>query len=483
MENTIEINHGITRHPTFRMREPINLKIGAGEQVAVVGRNASGKSVLIDTIIGRYPLLQNEVHYHFPSASSELVSDQIKYIAFRDSYGDADSTFYYQQRWNMHDQEGIATVGELLPSCDDPQMKTLLFTLFDIDSMFDKPIIQLSSGEMRKFQLVKALSASPRLLVLDNPFLGLDKETRDMLQQLLARLIVEMNLQLILVLANPYEIPAFITHVIPVENKVCGDKVDRITFQQQMDNSPISGLSDEKRKELLALPQTHDDSSDHEIIRLNKVSIRYGERVILKELDWVVRSGEHWALTGRNGSGKSTLLGLVCADSPQSYACDISLFGRKRGSGESIWDIKKRIGYVSPEMHRAYLRSLPAIDIVASGIHDSIGLYKKVHEKERERCRWWMNLFGLSDIEERMFTQLSSGEQRMVLLARAFVKDPDLLILDEPMHGLDPSNRLLVKDIIETFCERKGKTLVMVTHYPEELPDNITDMLTLQANR
>ena len=203
----------------------------------------------------------------------------------------------------------------------------------------------------------------------------------------------------------------------------------------------------------------------------------------MKDLDWTVKCGERWALTGENGAGKSTLLSLVCADNPQSYACNISLFGRKRGSGESIWEIKKHIGYVSPEMHRAYLKNLPAIDIVASGLHDSIGLYKKTQEKDRTVCEWWMDIFGISDLKDRSFLQLSSGEQRMVLLVRAFVKDPELLILDEPLHGLDMYNRRLVKDIIEVFCARKGKTLIMVTHYQEELPDVITHTLFLKRNR
>ena len=212
---------------------------------------------------------------------------------------------------------------------------------------------------------------------------------------------------------------------------------------------------------------------------MNKVCIRYGERTILKDLDWTILNGERWALSGQNGAGKSTLLSLVCADNPQSYACDIRLFGLTRGSGESIWDIKKHIGYVSPEMHRAYQKNLPAIRIVASGLKDSVGLYVKPNEQEYETCRWWMDIFGLKGMEDRPFLKLSSGEQRLVLLARAFVKDPELLILDEPLHGLDDNNRKLIKEIIDTFCQRRNKTLIMVTHYKEELPSCIDHSLTL----
>ena len=171
------------------------------------------------------------------------------------------------------------------------------------------------------------------------------------------------------------------------------------------------------------------------------------------------------------------------ADNPQSYACDIALFGRQRGSGESIWEIKKHIGYVSPEMHRAYQRDMAAIRIVASGLKDSIGLYTAPKESEYGQCRWWMELFGIGSLAERSFMSLSSGQQRLVLLARAFVKDPELLILDEPLHGLDEQNSQMVKEIINAFCLRSNKTLIMVTHYDDELPACITDTLVLKRNR
>ena len=184
-------------------------------------------------------------------------------------------------------------------------------------------------------------------------------------------------------------------------------------------------------------------------------------------------------LSGRNGSGKSTLLSLVCADNPQGYACDISLFGYRRGSGESIWDIKRRIGYVSPEMHRAYHRDLPAIHIVASGLKDTVGLYVRPTEEERQQCRRWMERLGIAHLEKRSFTHMSSGEQRLVLLARAFVKEPELLILDEPLHGLDNENRRMVKGIIEEYFRQPEKTLIFVSHYQEEWPPCIDHWLTL----
>ena len=130
-------------------------------------------------------------------------------------------------------------------------------------------------------------------------------------------------------------------------------------------------------------------------------------------------------------------------------------------------------------MHRSYHRNIPAIRVVASGLKDSIGMYIKPTADELATCRFWMDIFGVKDKQDCSFTELSSGEQRLILLARAFVKDPELLILDEPLHGLDDKNRQLVRDVIEAFCQRKNKTLIMVSHYQEELPPCISQHLQL----
>ena len=472
MQPIIEVINGVTRHPSYRMKEPVNFVMNPGEQIALVGPNGGGKSRLVDILIGRWPLLQNEVNYHFPLSVSEMVCDNVKYITFRDSYGDADGTFYYQQRWNSQDMETTPLVRDLLPNTSDAELQDTLFGLFGLEAFLDKHIVLLSSGELRKFQLVKALMSRPSVLILDNPFIGLDAPTRDLLRVLLEQMIQVMHLHVILVLSREEEIPDFITHVVPVEGLICGKKEihrSQLLVTEQNETNTFESIQDDKQKE--------------EIVRLNKVSIRYGERTILNELDWTVHKGEKWALTGENGSGKSTLLSLICADNPQSYACDISLFGRKRGTGESIWDIKKNIGYVSPEIHRAYLKNIPAIDIVASGLHDSVGLYVRPKPEQRSVCEHWLDVFGIEELKDHSFLQLSSGEQRLVLLARAFVKEPDLLILDEPLHGLDTSNRKLVKEIIDNYSRREGKTLIMVSHYPEEFPTCITHSLRLKRNK
>lgn len=482
MQHIIEIKNGIPRHPQYRMKEPVNFVMDTAEQIAVVGPNGGGKSLFVDILIGKWPLLMNEVKYNFPSSVSSLVCDNIKYLAFRDSYGDSDGNYYYQQRWNSQDLEKTPYVYELLPKIEDENFKELLFNLFEIKAMLNKHIVLLSSGELRKFQLVKVLSGNPKIVILDNPFIGLDEKTRLSLRELLHRLIKFTHLQLILVLPKPEDIPDFITHVLHIENCTCGKKIPLSVYLSTITLFKGKALCVEKEKRLMQLPNHTIKSHIDHIVCLNKVNIQYGDHVLLKELDWIVKRGEKWALTGENGSGKSTLLSLICADNPQSYACDISLFGQKRGTGESIWDIKKRIGFVSPEMHRAYLKNIPAIDIVASGLNDTVGLYKRPLPEQMEICEWWMDIFGILKFKDKNFLQLSSGEQRLVLLARAFVKDPDLLILDEPFHGLDMYNSQLVNDIITAFCNRKDKTLIMVTHYKDEFPQCITHSLSLKKN-
>ena len=411
---------------------------------AIYGPNGSGKTQYVEKM------------------RRQMASDSVRYVAFRDSYGvGTDQAYYLQLRWNQHDIDAeTPTAAQLLEKAflqtgpDTPerrQWQQELYRLFGLDELTDKYIITLSSGELRKFQLARTLLAQPQTLIIDNPFIGLDAETRDQLRDLLPRLSGEADSSLFthhsslkhifLVVSRRKDIPPYVTDVIDLT------------------------------------PST--DSP--EVISFHHVTVRYGERVILNDLDWTVRQGEHWALSGQNGAGKSTLLSLVCADNPQRYACDIRLFGHRQGeAGMSIWDIKRRIGYVSPEMHRSYHRDLPALHVVASGLKDTVGLYMRPTADERQQCLWWMRLFGVDHLADRSFLTLSSGEQRLVLVARAFVKDPDLLILDEPLHGLDDRGRRLVLSLIEAFCARPEKTLIFVSHYREEWPSCIDHELYLK---
>lgn len=489
MHKIISIKQGVTRKPEWRMETPVDFELCNHEHIAIIGPNSGGKSMFVDMITGRHPILLHNPEYDFSPSQKELVSDNIKYITFRDSYGANDGTYYLQQRWNQHDiDESTPTVGNLLDESynlsgsdtnEHRKLRDHLYELFRIEHLLDKYIILLSSGELRKFQLIRTLLSDPRVLIMDNPFIGLDFETREQLKHLLNILSEEKALQIILVLSRPEDIPQFITHVIEVNDMKVGQKKPIKEYYETYKNLPKHKVDYDIENAIAELPYKDNDYNADVVVKMTDVCIQYGERTILKDLNWTVHNGEHWALSGQNGAGKSTLLSLVCADNPQSYACKIELFGNKRGSGESIWDIKKHIGYVSPEMHRSYQRDIPAIRIVASGLKDSIGLYVRPADCEYEICRFWMRIFGIENIADRTFLKLSSGEQRLVLLARAFVKDPELLVLDEPFHGLDNKNRLRVTDIIEAFCHRHNKTLIMVSHYKNELPSCIDHCIEL----
>ena len=472
------------------MAEPVNFTLEEGEHIAIIGRNGSGKSMFVDMITGRHPAFPDMVEYGFDEPYNNL-----KHITFRDTYGgDNDKTYFLQQRWNqMEIDEETPTVGSKLEEAfrlageDTAERRAFqqhIYELFHLKDLLDKYIILLSSGELRKYKLAASLFTKPRVLIMENPFIGLDAQTRDQLKELLAMLAKEQGLQIILVLAKTDEIPDFITHIVEVRDRRVLEKVAiekfRVESLEFRDDYSVAEEGLAHKSTINYKPSTI--NSKPATINFNKVTIRYGERTILKDLDWTVNKGEHWSLSGDNGSGKSTLLSLVCADNPQSYACDISLFGHKRGSGESIWDIKKHIGYVSPEMHRSYKQNIPAIQIVASGLKDTIGLYVRPNDAEKEQCRKWLRVFGIGELAERKFMEMSSGEQRLVLLARAFVKEPDLLILDEPLHGLDDVNRRMVKDIVDRYCQNPAVTLIYVTHYQEELPRCIDHALFLKRN-
>lgn len=495
----LRLKGGVVRHPDFRLAEPVDLELRSGEAVAVYGANGAGKSLLVAMLTGAQPLLHGTLRYAWSDEAGARTADLVRHITFRDAYA-GHAPAYYQQRWNCADEQVFPTVGELLEQARGVQRigegasraavpndtnqttaaqiaeaaDTDLLAATRIGELLSKPVNQLSSGELRRFQIARALLSFPRLLVIDNPFIGLDAATTAAFSDLLSRLA--RRLTLVLVTSRADEIPAFVRHVVTVRDRRVVADGPRPVEKNAGEMSPLPALP-------LPLPVSHqaaDTPADAPLIRFRGITIRYGERTILRNLDWTVHRGQHWALTGQNGAGKSTLLSLVCADNPQAYACDITLFGRRRGRGESIWDIKRRIGYVAPELFSTYRKSLPVLDIVASGLRDTIGLYHRPTDAERAHSLAWMQAFEAAHLAERDYLRLSFGEQRLVLLVRAFVKNPDLLILDEPFHGLDAARRRHARSLIDRYMRRPDKTLIMVTHLPDELPDCIDHRLELR---
>lgn len=517
--------------PQTRMRRPVDFALEANQHIAIVGPNGGGKSCLLDLITGKNILMQGRLEYDFGPGVKPSAYGNIVQLTFEDALGSVEKPYYFQQRFNSQDRDESPLVMTVLKralasgnvsatglSADEARMaghgltadearaagseddseflQNPLLDTFMMRPLLQKRMVLLSSGEMRRYQLFKYLIKRPKVLIVDNPFIGLDAPMREQLSQFFQHLVDGGEVQIIMVLSMLDTVPAYMTHVVQVHDMVVEPKQTRAEYlaslpdfildrrsclsaelRQQILDLPVQPLADLSKPGSKALPAGEPSA----ILSLRNLSLQLPDtdRVLYNGLNWDVRRGDHWALQGRNGAGKSTLLSLICADHPAAYACDISLFGRRRGTGESIWEIKRHIGFVSPEFHRAYKENRPAIDIVASGLHDSVGLYKRPRPDQIDTCLFWMRVFGIDHLRDRMFLTLSSGEQRLCLLARAFVKDPALLILDEPLHGLDTYRRHLVRDVIGTFCQRPDKTLIMVTHYVEELPGNITQTLVL----
>lgn len=467
--------------PEFRLKEPVSVDICGNEPLAIVGLNASGKSKLVDILTGAHPLFGNEVKYDFSPSESNRASQNIKVVTFRDAYGNADGEFY-QLRWNHGLQEDSLSVEDILTKSGKlPKVSQEFIGTLGLGGLLSKQMIMLSSGELRKVQLVEVLQTKPRVMIIDNPYIGLDVNARHQTSDLLSRIAEAGHTKIIVVVSREKDVPGFIKKVLPVVGERVLPVTDKSSFFEKLHSGENAVSHNRSVDMVLSLPDGETASNGNSVVECNKINIAYGARKIFQDFSWTVKSGERWALNGENGAGKSTLLSLVCADNPQAYACDIKLFGYKRGSGESIWDIKKNIGFVSPEMYRAYRRNMSVLKIAASGVSDTCGIYNRTPSPEvKEKVLFWLDVFGIKNLAERNYLQLSSGEQRMVLLARAFVKDPALLILDEPFHGLDRKRRELARYVIDAFCSRRGKTLIMVTHYEEEYPSCIDHRLTLK---
>ena len=473
----------------FQFNHPVNLTMGEDEHWLVVGANGSGKSFLTKLICSAFMLREGTITYKFSDSTSSNVSENIVSISFRDQYGDMSQPPFYQFRWNqgLHGDE-LPTVADVLSQTAKRSIDHSDPAAESVCDLLNKPIVILSSGEFRRFQIARAIINRPTLLILDNPLIGLDYVNRQNVVRFLQELISSHKVHVILNLPALSEPIDGFTHVIEISQ----GEIEKKSLPEYQTYKKIYGTSEKPSRTYddantsSTAPLQFFDETDTEranrkvIVNLSDVTIRYGKRTILNHITWSVTQGERWALTGANGSGKSTLLSLICADNPQSYACNITLFGSRRGSGESIWDIKRHIGYVSPEMFRTYLKPQPAKQIVASGLFDTVGLYQ--HPKDYKPVFDWMERFKISDMADKIFTKLSDGEQRMILLARAFVKNPDLLVLDEPFHGLDDNNRRMAKCIIDEYCKDRDKTLIMVSHYDEDFPTCITHKLTLQKN-
>ena len=453
------------------------LSIIKGKTYAVIGENGAGKTILGKIIEKGWNISANIIQGNKESL-------KIKSIEFSDIHSLAGcKNSYYQQRWESSANDDMPTVKDLITGKITDDLWEYLSNKLSLYDILNKKINFLSSGELRKFLLINLFSEKPDILIIDNPYIGLDSNSRELFNTLVSSLS-GAGVTVILLLCNPQDIPSYADYIIPVKDREILPQID------------CSGISDaalltEKLTELFTfrdnlhlLPPKQKITTGYDtVFEMKDCVVKYGPNIILKNVSWKVKANEHWALLGENGSGKSTLLSLIYADNPQGYSNNITIFDRRRGTGESIWEIKRRIGYISPEMHLYFKNGEDTLTVVASGLHDNIGCYRKITEAQTGIATKWMKAMGLEHLIGRRFNTLSSGEQRLVLLARTFIKNPALLILDEPLHGLDIANKKMVAGIISHLTGQEGVSMVYVTHYAGEIPGSVTRQMKLTKQR
>lgn len=287
----------------------------------------------------------------------------------------------------------------------------------------------------------------------------------------------EKECAIVLIVNRLADIPAQATHLAMLENLEVVLEGERQSIEQQSiyqqlvyAEQSVDVALPEPASPLLKLPgnQPH--------FELRNVTVQYGDKVILDHLNWVVQPHENWWIKGPNGAGKSTLLSLITGDHPQAFANHVVIFGKQRGSGETIWDIKQKIGYVSSQLHLDYRVNCSVLNVIISGFFDSIGIYQQVPEAIRLKAMLWLARLNLAHLAKTPFRSLSWGQQRLLLITRAMVKHPPVLILDEPFQGLDGLNRKLVKHFIEQLVNNSETQLLFVSHQDLDAPNCITHL-------
>ncbi len=458
-----------------------------GEHWAVLGGNGAGKSTFLQVLAGRLPVVTGTRTVSPDGALGlELVAN-----ALSDDYRLAAGDGFHQQRFNAYAAEESPTVRDWLqnqvrpagtvdeasvplppPAYAEDWLNDVAQRV-RIDHLLDRRLIKLSTGETRRTLLARSLLRRPQALLLDNPFAGLDVESRYLLRDLLGN-VATSGVALVLV-TTPNEVPECVTHVVELDSGRIRWQGLRTRFLPRIHELVLPVQPETVRR----FGRSTDWPAFDYAVRMRNVTVRYGDQTVLDGLTWNVRRGEKWAVLGPNGSGKSTLLSLITADHPQGYANDFDLFDRRRGSGESIWDIKSKIGFVSSELHAFFPRQTPVWKVVASGLFDATGLYRRLTAAQTAQVRAVLDLLALNAWWEHSLARLSLGQQRWVLLARALVKNPPLLILDEPAQGLDAEHAQALRQLVETLGTDAQRTLLYVSHYAEELPGCLTHTLRM----
>ena len=446
------------------VRNPHQFSILRGNCYAFIGENGSGKTTLGKIIEKGWNICTNVIH-------GDKKSLTISNIEFSDIHSLTGSNVaYYQQRFEATQNDEIPTVEDIIKDRIPADKWNELCDRLSLRDILHKRVNFLSSGELRKFLIINLFSSIPDILIIDNPYIGLDAPSRDLFNELIRSITAE-GTAVILLLCNPIDIPSYCDYILPMKDMVIGEMKPAGEYSEEELNALFSQSGSVNDMPIACDCGQVDFST---AIELDNCNVSYGKNEILRNVSWKVNAGEKWALLGANGSGKSTLLSLVYADNPQSYRNDITLFDHRRGSGESIWDIKRRIGYISPEMHLYFNDAADLLTVVATGFFDNVGCFRRPNDEQKAVAMQWLKAMGIEKLATRRFPTLSSGEQRLALIARTLLKNAPLLILDEPLHGLDMAKKTLVAKAIKRIAEQPGMSLIYVTHYAHEIPACIT---------
>ena len=479
-----EASIGSPNQPIFR---DFSWATGASESWVITGSNGSGKSAVAQALAGGLPVASRSAQTDLPApATVALISfERQRDVVFDERYHD-DGEFV-----EGGIDPGTAARDFILgrkrkgPAPQAPARLDELVQRLGIAALLDRGLKYLSTGEIRKVLLCRELLREPAWLIFDEPYEGLDTQTRAVLKEEIERLVTAAVAHgsgtQVLIITDRYEhVPSAATHVLHIEDRRVAFAGTRADFEARGIPAELRELGRAETESLsLALaetlhersaPRASDTDLREELVGLRRVTVSYAERRVLADLNLSVRRGEHTLVRGPNGCGKTTLLNLINGDNPQVYANDVTVCGFKRGSGESIWDVKAQLGQVSYALHVEYAYRCQAnlIETVLSGFYDSIGLYREPGYAEIRSAERWLEVVGLLDKRAEPFAQLSYGEQRVALILRAVVKQPKLLILDEPCHGLDPRHRSEVLTIADYIGTNTASTLLYVTHDPEE---------------
>lgn len=445
----------------------------------VIGANSSGKSTLGN-------ILEKGWNFRTNSISSPKGKPLVKKIEFSDIHSlSGMKVEYYQQRYEATMNDEVPTVAEIMGDKTNSPRWEELTSLFKLRGIDDCKINYLSSGELRKLLIINALTDPVDVLILDNPYIGLDAASREVLNDAIDAL-ERHGITTILLVANPIDIHPHATQVIPLDRLTILPSIRGFESIKTVRESVMSLFDYAVNIAEIPLPPATDNAPLDVVMRIADGTVSYGGRRLIDHLDWEIHDGECWALSGPNGSGKSTLLSLICADNPQAYSNDITLFDRRRGTGESIWDIKRRISFVSPEMSLHFHPAGDVLTIVAQGLNDTTGVFVPLKPGQKELAMTWLSLLHIEHLAPRSISTLSGGEKQMVMLARTFIKQPRLMIFDEPLHGLDYARARAARAIINHFAARsrasQGRSplsLIFVSHYADELPECVTFTKTL----